>query len=83
MSMTNNTGLNSITSWVIDLTDRKSIFHSEYSCRSDPAVVVISMSQHLHINDFMMFLFVMSYLGRVTLEIIIKTCGLTIEVVTL
>ena len=32
---TNNTGLNSIISWVVDLNDRKSPFHTEYSCRSE------------------------------------------------
>ena len=37
-TMTNNTGLNSIISWVVDLNDRKSSFHSEYSCRSEPVV---------------------------------------------
>ena len=34
-TMTKNTGLNSIISWVVDLNDRKSPFHSEYSCRSE------------------------------------------------
>ena len=34
-TMTNNTGLNSIISWAVDLNDRKSPFHSEYSCRSE------------------------------------------------
>ena len=34
-TMTKNTGLNSIISWVVDLNDRKSHFHSEYSCRSE------------------------------------------------
>ena len=46
--------------------------------------VVISTSQLLHINYFMTFPFVTSYFGSVTLEIIIKSRGLTIgEVVTL
>ena len=40
--------------------------------------VVISTSQLLHINDFMTFPFVTSYFGRVTMEIFIKACGLTI-----
>ena len=34
-TMTKNTGLNSIISWVVGLNDRKSPFHSEYSCRSE------------------------------------------------
>ena len=34
-TMTNNTGLNSIISWAVDLNDRKSPFQSEYSCRSE------------------------------------------------
>ena len=46
--------------------------------------VVISTSQLLHINYFMTFPFVTSYFGSVTLEIIIKSRGLTIgEVVIL
>ena len=91
VTMTNNTGLNSIISWVVDLNDRKSPFYSEYSCRSEHwwlifvyTEVVISTSQLLHINYFMTFPFVTSYFGSVTLEIIIKSRGLTIgEVVTL
>ena len=35
VTMTKNTGLNSIISRVVDLNDRKSPFHSEYSCRSE------------------------------------------------
>ena len=31
-TLTKNTGLNWIISWVVDLNDRKSPFHSEYSC---------------------------------------------------
>ena len=57
-TMTHNTGLNSIISWAVDLNDRKSPFHSEYSCRSEQwqlifayIKVVISTSQLLHIND--------------------------------
>ena len=34
-TMTKNTGLNSIISWVVDLNNRKSPFHSEYSYRSE------------------------------------------------
>ena len=46
--------------------------------------VVISTSQPLHSNYFMTFPFVTSYFGSVTLEIIIKSRGLTIgEVVIL
>ena len=90
-TMTNNTGLNSIISWAVDLNDRKSPFYSEYSCRSEQwylifvyIKVVISTSQLLHINDIMTFLFVTSYFWSVTLGIIIKSCGLTIgAVVTL
>ena len=37
-TMTKNTGLNSIISWVVDLNDRKSPFHSEYSCRSEHCI---------------------------------------------
>ena len=38
----------------------------------------------VHINHFMTFSFVMSYFGRVTLEIILKARGLTIgEIITL
>ena len=40
-------------------------------------------SQLLHINYLMTFPFVTSYFGSVTLEIIIKSRGLTIEVVNL
>ena len=38
-TMSKNTGLNSIISWVVDLNDRKSPFYSEYSCRSEPVEV--------------------------------------------
>ena len=38
-TITKNTGLNSIISWVVDINDRKSPFHSEYSCRNEPLVV--------------------------------------------
>ena len=90
-TMTKNTGLNSIISWVVDLNDRKSPFHSEYSCRIEHwqlifvyIKVVISTSQLLDINYLMTFPFVTSYFGSVTLEIIIKSRDLTIgEVVTL
>ena len=83
-TMTNDTGLNSIISWVVDLNDIKSPFHSESYERVQIIVeasqwylicvyikVVISTSQLLHISDFMTFPFVTSYFGRVTLE---STC---------
>ena len=44
--------------------------------------VVISTSQLLHINYFMTFPFVTSYFGSVTLEIILKSRGLTIAEVS-
>ena len=50
-TMTNNTGLNSIISWVVwlNINDRKSPFHhGEYSCRSEP--VVADLCLHLSCN---------------------------------